>query len=402
MAKHWLFRAARWGGRGAAAAAGATAGSMWMSGSTSASGFVSGRDWSDLSRRGHAPVYSADAFDRQTVGRVGDKVALSDQGYMGVLAEDGYVQPPHITKEATDGLGSRFRLRDSDIVIATYPKCGTTWMQQIVMLLLAAGDKEKVPDALLQAVWLESAASMGLQGVESKSLAFEKPLVFTPESLNDWDAPLNWTGPGMPHRRVFKTHAPCSDGLLPWKGGRSGIPEAGKVIVVTRGPRDQAVSMWHHSKDVPAFEYSSDFEHFLKKLWMQGRVESGDFYKWHATWWHAPLSMSQRLWVRYEDLQEDLPGGVRRIAAFLDLPVTDEVIDKVVKGSTFSSMKQQTIDADKKKEERGIFVKKDHIRQGKSGKWMKTFGPELAVMFDGAHAKAMGEVSLSEAAVANS
>ena len=29
-----------------------------------------------------------------------------------------------------------YRARDGDIVIATYAKCGTTWMQQIVSLLI--------------------------------------------------------------------------------------------------------------------------------------------------------------------------------------------------------------------------------------------------------------------------
>ena len=29
-----------------------------------------------------------------------------------------------------------YRRRDGDIIIATYPKCGTTWMQRIVQLLV--------------------------------------------------------------------------------------------------------------------------------------------------------------------------------------------------------------------------------------------------------------------------
>jgi hypothetical protein len=34
------------------------------------------------------------------------------------------------------------------IIVATYPKCGTTWMQQILLTLLAGGDGRKVRDPM--------------------------------------------------------------------------------------------------------------------------------------------------------------------------------------------------------------------------------------------------------------
>ena len=36
--------------------------------------------------------------------------------------------------------GSQFKPRESDVFIVTYPKCGTTWMQQIVHQLKTGGD----------------------------------------------------------------------------------------------------------------------------------------------------------------------------------------------------------------------------------------------------------------------
>ena len=64
-----------------------------------------------------------------------------------------------------------------------------------------------------------------------------------------------------PPRRTIKTHAPAH--LAPWKmtGAPAlrqhfGVPGAGKVIVVIRNPKDAAVSLFHHSKDVPIFHYT--------------------------------------------------------------------------------------------------------------------------------------------------
>ena len=53
-------------------------------------------------------------------------------------------------------LRSRPWLRETDIVVATYPKCGTTWMQNILLCLLAGGDASKVRDPMKMSRWPEA------------------------------------------------------------------------------------------------------------------------------------------------------------------------------------------------------------------------------------------------------
>lgn len=73
---------------------------------------------------------------------------------------------------------------------------------------------------------------------------------------------------------MIKTHAP--EQLSPWVGGTgAGLPTGSSVIVVTRNPFDTAVSLFNHASDVPIFEYTGDFDHFLKKLFIPGSVEHG-------------------------------------------------------------------------------------------------------------------------------
>lgn len=49
-----------------------------------------------------------------------------------------------------------FQPRPSDIIIATSPKCGTTWMQQIIHQLRTGGDTD-FANIALEVPWIESA-----------------------------------------------------------------------------------------------------------------------------------------------------------------------------------------------------------------------------------------------------
>ena len=64
----------------------------------------------------------------------------------------GVCYPPFASEAAIDRLRAEDWSREGDVMIATYPKCGTTWMQQMVLLLLAkgdCGDPEAVPSGSL-------------------------------------------------------------------------------------------------------------------------------------------------------------------------------------------------------------------------------------------------------------
>ena len=99
-----------------------------------------------------------------------------------------WVQPPSRVYR-TWGMDSRrwdgFRPRRDDIVIATYPKCGTTWMQRIVSLLVF---RDPAPIRLMDvSPWLDC--------------RFVEPVEATLARLE-----------ATRHRRFIKSHLPA-DGL---------------------------------------------------------------------------------------------------------------------------------------------------------------------------------------------
>ena len=52
---------------------------------------------------------------------------------------NGVLRLPCVTEESMQELNDGFVARPGDVVVATYPKSGTTWMQQILKLIRNGG-----------------------------------------------------------------------------------------------------------------------------------------------------------------------------------------------------------------------------------------------------------------------
>ena len=215
--------------------------------------------------------------------------------------------PPFAKSGPIDSLRS-LPLLPSDIVIATFPKCGTTLMQQIVLTLLNGGDE--VLDPMSGSPWAELiAAKFGVEALETK-----------------WsDGTIN----KFTDRRVIKTHAPSH--LKPWS---SPTTDLAKIIVVSRNPADTAVSMWNHSRDIPSFMYRGTFSHFLSELYVKGKVESGCFWAWHKGW-RREWSEGEGgiLWITFEEFKENPRAVIVKVAEFIGVEGKGDVIDKTVEGT---------------------------------------------------------------------
>jgi aryl sulfotransferase len=102
-----------------------------------------------------------------------------------------------------------FAFRDDDIVIATYAKSGTTWVQQIVGQLIFHGDP--AVDVAEISPWLD---------LRVPPKAVKLPAVEV-----------------QAHRRFLKTHLPV-DALV--------FSPNAKYVFVARDGRDVVWSMWNH------------------------------------------------------------------------------------------------------------------------------------------------------------
>jgi len=225
-----------------------------------------------------------------------------------------------------------FRFRDDDIVISTPPKCGTTWTQMICALLIF------------------------------QTTSFDAPLdVLSPwvdMLIRDRDTMVAELD-AQTHRRFIKSHTPYD-----------GLPGDRRVtyVCVGRDPRDVALSWDNHmaNMDFTAFltarrnavglddiadllaqgpppRPESEQERFWG--WVEGTFEiesatsSLEFTLHHlSTFWERRDDDNVVL-LRYEDLQADLEGEMRRLAVRLGINVAEESWPALVEAATFDSMR---------------------------------------------------------------
>ena len=236
--------------------------------------------------------------------------------------------------------------RPDDVFIASFPKSGTTWTQQIVRLVYSRGlirDSDPALHAIIP--WLDDS-----------------------EDLPDLSVVDTLTSP-----RVFKSHNPYH--LLPCK-----LTESNRLIYVTRTAKDTAVSMYFHTFGFKMYEYDEPIEHFIGEF-MAGRVEYGPYWT-HLSSWYAQREQSNILVLHYEDMQRDLAATVARVAHFLDQPLTNEEIERIAELSTFSSMKKDHRTSMQLWDEEQRKPGMPFMRKGKAGDWANHFTPELAQVFD--------------------
>jgi len=265
----------------------------------------------------------------------------------------GVPQNPTFSEDKFESIIDNFETKDGDVFIATFVKAGTTWTQQIIHLLLRQGEPggfygESCP-------WLEAISSEFLQPRESPS--------WTLEALNAAPAP-----------RYMKTHATVEH--LP--RGKAHI----KVIHVARNPKDSVVSLYHHAKSKPEFGYTGTFDEFVN-IFLAGKAENGSWFD-HVLGWYkeAKSKPDSHLFIHYEDLYRDTPGNIRKIAAFLEIPITDEILAKVIKNSTISEMRQTAS------------IGLNHLRRGGYGGWRGYFTVALSEFFDDVYRFKMQESGL--------
>lgn len=216
-----------------------------------------------------------------------------------------------------------YKPRDSDIIIATPFKSGTTWMQMI-MLGLIHGIKNP---PLLREVehWIDF------------RLTDEKAMIDKLESQSC--------------RRFIKTHLPFD--AIPYN-------QSVKYIVVDRDPRDVFMSLWNHYSNMnvdtinsglpsgvkPIPPCPADIHQFLEMWLTRGyfdwEVEGYPFWSnfRHVQSWFDVRNFDNILHVHYNQLLQNSASEISRIADFIGVNISVAEAQELANHTSFKNTKK--------------------------------------------------------------
>ncbi|KAK2853936.1 hypothetical protein Q5P01_006597 [Channa striata] len=250
--------------------------------------------------------------------------------------------PGHLHTQDSLQKALEFQFEDTDILIVSYPKSGTTWMQEIVTLIFSKGDpnlSQTVPN-WARAPWLEQYYSSATLETSSSS-----PRLITSH---------------LTHRLL----GPALQG------------SKAKIIYVSRNPKDVVVSFYHFHKIANFLPEAGSFAEFLNSF-LEGKLHFGSWFDHVKGWTSQTATMNNLLHITYEELSLDLHGAVKRISTFLQCPLGEDVVNSCVKHCTFSNMKDnKMVNYTLIPEEIVDHSKGSFMRKGKIGDWKNMFTEE--------------------------
>jgi hypothetical protein len=238
---------------------------------------------------------------------------------------------------------AKFQHRSDDIFICTPWKCGTTWTQAIVcMLIFGRADHGEKPGVI--SPWIDAD--------------------FAPieEYLEMVDA--------QSHRRFIKTHSPLD-----------GLPYFSECtyLVVFRDPRDMYFSMLNHRDNLTdedlAFATMPSGNNAFQK-WLDGTFTPENFdvqsleglCQFLQTYWDHKDLPNIHIY-HYADMKRDLRGHIQRVTDTLGIAVTDSQLEEMTVAAPFETMQKKSdqfapmAGSGAWKSEKGFFA------SGKSAQW---------------------------------
>lgn len=230
----------------------------------------------------------------------------------------------HADSRAWDG----YRPRAGDIMVVTPPKCGTTWTQRIVGMLLR-------------------------QSAEPHAIMMDQPWIDARWVPHEIVLPMLEAAPG---RRSLKSHLPLD--ALPFD-------DAILYIHVARDPRDACMSYHNHASaytddilarldsygmedtaiGAPYPRAPTDARSFFRR-WLRDPAFApiddqtcAELFELENSFW-AERHRANVLLVHYNDLKADLAGEMRRIAAFCGIETPEPLFADMVAAADFAAMKR--------------------------------------------------------------
>jgi hypothetical protein len=230
-----------------------------------------------------------------------------------------------------------FGIFPDDTMIVSYPRSGNTWTRFLIANLI----------------------------YPSENITFSNIERLIPDTSSISRRALK----RIPRPRFIKTHE-YFDHRYP------------KMVYIVRDPRDVVLSYYDFQRkyrqirdDYPIENYVKDFVH--------GRLISADWGTWAenvASWVSTRKRSDRFLLLRFEDMLERTRAELERLARFLGISATPDMLEKAINNSSAERMRE----LEKQQQDQWVATKKHRkdipfVRVAKAGGWRKNL-PEASVV----------------------
>ncbi|CAO2820819.1 unnamed protein product [Amaranthus hypochondriacus] len=258
---------------------------------------------------------------------------------------------------------THFKAQDTDIILASLPKSGSTWLKSLLYTIL--NRKSTSLHTISQQVFQTKNPHELIPNLEFQ--------IYKKNNKNQQDLIE------LPSPRLFSTHIPFLSLPDSIQSSKS------QIVYVCRNPVDTFVSAWYfqlsfdNNKEIkPSMEMMEDYvDKFCKGLCTFGPYES------HLLgYWNEHLTNPDKvLFLEYEGLKKEPKKHIRKLAEFVGCPFSEEeenenVIENVIKICSFESLKK--MDVNKNGKANPVVENKHFFRKGEVGDWKNDLSPLMA------------------------
>uniref|UniRef100_A0A182QVD9 Sulfotransferase domain-containing protein n=1 Tax=Anopheles farauti TaxID=69004 RepID=A0A182QVD9_9DIPT len=202
----------------------------------------------------------------------------------------------------------RLPVYDDDVWILSFPKCGTTWTQEMVWLISHDLDYKTASEVNLldRSIFLEFSAFV---------------LNFPGDTIEEVE---NATRP-----RHIQCHLPIA--LLP----RQIWTVRPKLIYCARNPKDATISYYHHHRHIHG--YQGSLQEFLDGI-LADQVLFGPQIPHTLDFWNIRREMNI-LFLHFEEMKTSMDAVLRRVCKYFNKTYTDEQLAQLANHLSFDVMK---------------------------------------------------------------
>ncbi|KAJ0244265.1 Sulfotransferase domain-containing protein [Hirschfeldia incana] len=261
------------------------------------------------------------------------------------------------TLQAILNFQKHFRARESDIIIASFPKSGTTWLKA---LAFAVVHRHKYAPNIV-----------------SHPLLSDNPHNLV--RFLELDLYVKNQRPGfeeLPSPRIFATH-------MPFQTLHESLRDSPcKVVYVCRNIKDALVSRWH-------FRIKRRSNYSLEDIvdeYIKGPCFFGPFHEQVLSYWKESLvNPDHVLFMRYEEMIEKAEAQVTRLADFLGCSFTEEekqigIVEKILELCSLGNL--SNLEANKTGTSTCGIPHQGFFRKGGVGDWKNHLTDDMARKLD--------------------